>query len=163
MCDSNDVLQSTYHSASTMTKTLYEYGEGDMGQGIRKLMEERSKRSYTKGLLSGTLITATAGIIILIVHKCKKVARLKELHRVTSILSYKSNTDRKEKNMAKYRVKFNGELEDEVFDTPEAAEDYALYLSSCAKEGAETLNLSNPGDYDEDDYDDDYEIVEIED
>ena len=65
--------------------------------------------------------------------------------------------------MAKYKVKFNGEFEDEVFDTEREANDYALYLASCAAEGAEILHLSNPGDYDEDDYDDDYEIVEIDD
>lgn len=65
--------------------------------------------------------------------------------------------------MPKYKILFDGEFEDDVFDTEEAAEDYALYLSSCAKEGAEILNLSNPGDYDADDYDDNYEIVKVED
>lgn len=64
--------------------------------------------------------------------------------------------------MAKYKVLFDDELEDEVFDTEEEAEEYALYLSSCAKEGAEILHMSNPGDYDEDDYNDDYEIIEVE-
>ena len=63
--------------------------------------------------------------------------------------------------MSKYKVLFNDELEDEIFDTEEDAEEYALYLSSCAKEGAETLHMSNPGDYCEDDYDDDFEIIEI--
>lgn len=65
--------------------------------------------------------------------------------------------------MTKYKVEFNGELEDEVFNSEEDAEEYALYLCSCAKEGASILHMSNPGDYDEDDYDDDYEIIEIED
>lgn len=65
--------------------------------------------------------------------------------------------------MSKWKVIFGGEEEDEVFDTEEDAEDYAMYLSGCAKEGAEILHLSNPGDYDEDDYDDDYEIVEVDD
>lgn len=64
--------------------------------------------------------------------------------------------------MSKYKVWFNDEEMDEVFDTEEAAEEYALYLCSCAREGAEILHMSNPGDYDEDDYDDDYEIVEVE-
>ena len=52
------------------------------------------------------------------------------------------------------------------FDTEETAEDCALYLCSCARDGAETLHLSNPGDYDydEDDYEDpEYEIIEEED
>lgn len=63
--------------------------------------------------------------------------------------------------MAKYKVLFNDELEDEVFDTEEEAEEHALYLSSCARYGAEILHMSNPGDYDEDDYEADYEIIEI--
>ena len=63
--------------------------------------------------------------------------------------------------MTKYQILFNDELEDEIFDTEEEAEEYALYLSSYAKEGAEILHMSNPGDYDADDYDDDYEIIEI--
>lgn len=65
--------------------------------------------------------------------------------------------------MSKYRVLFNDEYDDEIFDTEEDAEEYALYLSSCAKLGAEILHMSNPGDYDEDDYEIDYEIEEIED
>ena len=65
--------------------------------------------------------------------------------------------------MSKWKVIFGGEEEDEVFDTEEDAEDYASYLSGCVKEGAEILHLSNPGDYDEDDYNDDYEIVEVDD
>lgn len=34
------------------------------------------------------------------------------------------------------------------------ADDAALYLCSCSREGAETLHMSNPGDYD---YDEDEE------
>lgn len=68
--------------------------------------------------------------------------------------------------MPKYKILFNGEEEDEVFETEEAAEDYAVYLQGCSREGAEILHMSNPGDYD---YDEDnfeypnYEIVEIDD
>ena len=64
--------------------------------------------------------------------------------------------------MEKYKVLFNDELQDEVFDTEEDAEEYALYLCSCAREGAEILHMSNPGDYDADDYDTDYGIIEVE-
>ena len=64
--------------------------------------------------------------------------------------------------MSKYKVVFNEEEQDAIFETEEEAEEHALYLSSCSKEGAEILHMSNPGDYDEDDYDDDYEIIEIE-
>ena len=55
--------------------------------------------------------------------------------------------------MAKYKVLFNDEQEE--------AEEHALYLVSCTKLGAEILHMSNPGDYDEDDYEVDYEIIEI--
>ena len=47
--------------------------------------------------------------------------------------------------MAKYKVLFNDELEDEVFDTEEEAEEHVLYLVSCTKLGAEILHMSNPG------------------
>ena len=63
--------------------------------------------------------------------------------------------------MAKYQVYYNGDYEDEIFDTEREAEKYASYLVSCAREGAEIMHMSNPGDYDEDDYDEDYEIIEI--
>lgn len=66
--------------------------------------------------------------------------------------------------MSKYKIIFDGEEEDDVFDTEEAAEEYADYLVSCTREGAEILHMSNPGDYDydEDDFEDpEYEIVEV--
>ena len=66
--------------------------------------------------------------------------------------------------MAKYKIIFDDEEQDEIFDTEEAAEEYALYLCSCTRQGAEILHMSNPGDYDydEDTFEDpDYEIVEI--
>ena len=66
--------------------------------------------------------------------------------------------------MWKFKVIFDGEECDEIFDTEEDAEEYALYLSSCSREGAEILHMSNPGDYDYDEetYEDpDYEIIEI--
>ena len=68
--------------------------------------------------------------------------------------------------MPKYKVEIDGELEDEVFDTEEEAEEYAMYLRSCAETGAEILHMSNPGDYE---YDEetyvapDYEIIEVDD
>ena len=71
--------------------------------------------------------------------------------------------------MPKYKILMQysdgtNEEQDEVFDTEEDAEEYANYLVSCNEEGAEILNLSNPGDYPLDDYEDpDFEIIEIED
>lgn len=66
--------------------------------------------------------------------------------------------------MTKYKIIIDGDEQDDVFDTKEEAEEYALYLCGCAHVGAETLHMSNPGDYDydEDNFEDpDYEIVEI--
>ena len=68
--------------------------------------------------------------------------------------------------MPKYKIAFGEEIEDEVFNTYEEANDYALYLCSCSQLGAEILHMSNPGDYDYDEEsweDPDYEIIEIED
>ena len=58
---------------------------------------------------------------------------------------------------------FEGEPEDELYDTMEEAEDAAAYSCSCAKQGAEIFHLSNPGDYDYDEDEEyDYEIEEVE-
>ena len=68
--------------------------------------------------------------------------------------------------MAKYGIILDGEDQDAVFDTYEEAEEHALYLCSCTREGAEILHMSNHGDYDydEDEFESpDYEIVEIDD
>ena len=66
--------------------------------------------------------------------------------------------------MSKFRVILDGDMQDEVYDTYEEAEEGALYMCSCARQGAEILNMSNPGDYefDEDTYEDpDYQIIEV--
>lgn len=56
------------------------------------------------------------------------------------------------------------EEQDDIFDSEEEAEEYACYLVGCSRVGAETLNLSNPGDYPLDDFEaPDFEIVEIND
>ena len=68
--------------------------------------------------------------------------------------------------MEKFKIIFDGEEQDELFDTEAEAEEHALYLCSCSRLGAELLNMSNPGDYDydEDDFEDsEYEIIEVED
>ena len=68
--------------------------------------------------------------------------------------------------MAKFQVLMQysdgtEELDDEVFDSEEDAEEYGCYLVGCCRTGAETLNLSNPGDYPLDDYEDpDFEVIE---
>ena len=68
--------------------------------------------------------------------------------------------------MLRYKIVWDdGEEEDELFITEREADEYAVYLQGCAREGAEILNMSNPGDYDydEDNYEyPEYEIVEVE-
>ncbi len=59
--------------------------------------------------------------------------------------------------MSKFRVVFEGEPQDELYDTYEEAEEAGLYMCGCADLGAETLHLSNPGDYDYDE-NDEYEF-----
>lgn len=66
--------------------------------------------------------------------------------------------------MAKYGITVDGELEDDVFDDESDAREYALYLEGCSREGAEILEMSNPGDYPMDEYEEpDIEVVELDD
>lgn len=68
--------------------------------------------------------------------------------------------------MSIFKVIFDDEEQDEVFNDADDAYDYALECCSNARYGAEILHMSNPGDYDydEDTYvDPDFEIIEIED
>ena len=68
--------------------------------------------------------------------------------------------------MPKYKVIFDGEEQDEIFDSWEDADDYVNELRSCCRVGAETLHWSNPFDYeyDEDTYEPpEHEIITIED
>ena len=56
------------------------------------------------------------------------------------------------------------DYEKEVFETREEAQDCMDTIMSECRAGAEVLNLSNPGDYpydEDDDFDIDYEMVEI--
>ena len=66
--------------------------------------------------------------------------------------------------MTQYKVEFEGYEYDDVFDTYDDAEEYALYMVSCYHTGGEILEMSNPGDYPYDpDYEPEYAIIEIED
>ena len=74
--------------------------------------------------------------------------------------------------MGKFKVqmvnKYTGAVEedfvdDKIFDTEADAEEYACYLNGCSAEGAEILEMSNPGDYEEDFGDEEkYEYVAVE-
>ena len=59
----------------------------------------------------------------------------------------------------------DGSYDDAVFDTEEEANEAGLEAVGNSRLGAEILFMSNPGDYpyDEDTYDVDFRIIEIED
>ena len=64
--------------------------------------------------------------------------------------------------IAKYKIIFESKEDDEVFDTYEEADDYALYLGSCYHEDGKILEMSDPGDYPYDPEDEpEYEIIEV--
>ena len=72
------------------------------------------------------------------------------------------DSGRKFKRLMKY-PDGTEEEEDELFDSEEEAKEYGDYMISCSREGAETLYMSNPGDYPLEDYEDpDYEVIETE-
>ena len=54
-------------------------------------------------------------------------------------------------------------MDDEIFDSYEEAEEYAVDCCNAASIGAEILHMSNPGDYPDDSCDMEYEIIEIDD
>lgn len=66
------------------------------------------------------------------------------------------------KVLLKYADGYEDE-DDETFETESEASEHGCYLCSCAREGAEILHMSNPGDYPDDDCDVDFEIIEVDD
>ena len=52
--------------------------------------------------------------------------------------------------MTKFKVIYDGEEQEEIFTSYEDAEKYGVYLRGCERQGAEIMNMSNPGDYDYD-------------
>lgn len=93
MCDVCDILQSSFQPAHVMTSTLCDYGNGNMGSGIRRLAGEMltigGQKSYPigydngfsdgfflgekKGFIKGTIIsTAVIGTCSLAVWGIRK-------------------------------------------------------------------------------------------
>ena len=69
--------------------------------------------------------------------------------------------------MTKYKVIMHypdgyTDEEDEVFDSYADASDYGCYLVSCCRDGAETLNMSNPFENPDSDGEADFEVIEVE-
>ena len=56
------------------------------------------------------------------------------------------------------------EEEEEIFESEAVAKEHGSYMCACVDEGAEILNMSNPGDYPlEDACTAEYEVIEIDD
>ena len=57
MCSMHDVLEATYRSAACITFALCNYGDGDLGEGIRKLHRQSGidmiPYAYGKGYAEG--------------------------------------------------------------------------------------------------------------
>lgn len=76
MCESCDILQSSYKSANAMTNSFCDYGNGSMGYGIRKFAEEMFNAGanegyktgcsdgYSIGFLEGAIISTAAVAVV---------------------------------------------------------------------------------------------------
>lgn len=62
MSDLLDVMESTDGSGATMTRTLYEYGEGSLGEGIRRLAGDMLYVGYERGAQDMAPVAYDAGI-----------------------------------------------------------------------------------------------------
>ena len=176
MYSKNKLLKTCDSSASTISHALYDYGGGSMGKGICKLADDAYQEGYGHGkkalfpLLLFTTITGY-GICMAVQNYTKitkNIEKIKEkIAKGLKISPQKNKQKNKgEATMSKYKIIFDDEEQDEIFATEEEAEEYALYLRSCCRQGAEDLHRSNPGDYDYDEEEfesPDYEIIEIED
>lgn len=109
MCDIYDVLESSYGSADEIVSTIYEYGENNLGNGVRKIAgdmlmvgqdlgynECRDKAvpiAYDlgkgDGLIEGSIITlcATAAIATVIVGACKLVKHIRSKKSKQTIIT----------------------------------------------------------------------------
>ena len=56
MCSLNDVLVSSKGTACAMTHSVCEYGNGSMGEGVRKLVDVATKVGRSKGIKEGIII-----------------------------------------------------------------------------------------------------------
>ena len=71
MCKSYDVLQSSFLAAPEMTSRLCDYGNGSMGNGIRRLADEMTKDGYKSGVLHTSIVFST---VLFTVWGVKKLA-----------------------------------------------------------------------------------------
>ena len=111
-------------------------------EGCRNARKEKANTWLsTASKVAGAVVAVARAI-----YAASRASESKNEDATDSLESTSKNEAIKKK--AKYKIIFDGEEQDEIFDTEKAAEEYALYLCSCTQTGAEILHLSNPGDYD---------------
>lgn len=124
---------------------------------------EKRKAKWIKRLKSGAKIVGIIGVAVGTAYLATKGTN--DSDESTDDFKPESLGDdsaRKFKLLMKY-PDGTEEEEDELFDSEEEAKEYGDYMISCSREGAETLCMSNPGDYPPEDYEDpDYEVIETE-
>jgi len=63
--------------------------------------------------------------------------------------------------MMKYQVLFDGELDDEIFESYIEAKEYAIDCCKAVCAGVELLHMLNPGEYPDETSTVEYEILKI--
>ena len=53
MCDIHDVVNASHEAADVIVSTVYDYGEGSLGNGIRKCVEEAHNIGNQQGYIEG--------------------------------------------------------------------------------------------------------------
>lgn len=123
---------------------------------------EKNKEKWMKQLKTGAKIVGTVAVAV----GAAYLATRGKDDDDTEDEDFDESTSRDLPHKFKLLMKYSDgteEEEDEIFDSEADAREYGEYLVSCSREGAEILELSNPGDYPWGLCDDpDYEVVEVE-
>lgn len=124
---------------------------------------EKRKAKWMKRLKAGAKIVGIIGVAVSVTYiSTKGTSDSDESTDTLEPEPEDGNSGRKFKLLMKY-PDGTEEEEDELFDSEEEAKEYGDYMISCSREGAETLYMSNPGDYPQVGYEDpDYEVIETE-
>ena len=124
---------------------------------------EKRKAKWMERLKAGAKIVGIIGVAVGTAYLAKKgTIDSDELTDDFEPESLGDDSSHKFKLLMKY-PDGTEEEEDELFDSEEEAKAYGDYMICCSREGAETLYMSNSGDYPLEDYEDpDYEVIETE-
>lgn len=124
---------------------------------------EKHKAKWMERLKAGAKIVGIIGVAVSAAYLAtKETSNSDESTDTFDPESEGDDSGRKFKLLMKY-PDGTEEEEDELFDSEEEAKEYGDYMISCSREGAETLYMSNPGDYPLADYEEpNYEVIEAE-